>query len=154
MATYRPFRLEDREVATHLITEVFREILGRDISKYVRDEIARFLAEFDPKRDWFLVAEEGGEIVGTVLVDHSNPESGVCNMQFLAVRPDHRGHGHGHDMITKGIEFAKSAGYRSVELIVMPEFEHARRMYEAMGFKHVDTYLWQGSNVLTFERDV
>jgi ribosomal protein S18 acetylase RimI-like enzyme len=75
-------------------------------------------------------------------------------MQFLAVRPEHRGHGHGHDLVTRGLEFAKSAGYRSAELVVMPEFEYARKIYEGMGFKHVDTYLWQGSNVLTFEKDL
>jgi len=152
MAVYRPFRLEDREVATRLITDVYREALNRDVSKYVREELARFLSEFDRSRDLFLVAEEAGTLVGTVIIDHSNPSEGVCNMSFLAVITDHRGKGHGRELVNQGLEFARLAGYKSVELTVTPEFDFAMKMYERMGFKQVDTYLWQGSNVMTMER--
>ncbi len=152
MAVYRPFRLEDREVATRLITDVYRESLKRDVSKYVREEVARFLSEFDRSRDLFLVAEDGGMMVGTVLMDHNNPSQGVCNMSFLTVAPEHRGKGHGRELVAQGLEFARLAGYKSVELTVTPEFDFALKMYERMGFKQVDTYLLQGSNVITLER--
>jgi ribosomal protein S18 acetylase RimI-like enzyme len=152
MAIYRPFRLEDREVATRLITDVYREALKRDVSKYVREELARFLSEFDHSRDLFLIAEEAGTMVGTVIMDHNNPSEGVCNMSFLTVMPEFRGKGHGKELVTQGMEFARLAGYKAVELTVTPEFDFALKMYERLGFKQVDTYLYQGSNVVTLER--
>ncbi len=152
MMTYRPQRDDETEVAIKLISTVYKEVLGRDINKFVRDEVYRMLEEYDPEQDLFLVAEHDGELVGTVIMEHSNPEPGCCNMQFLVVRPDHRGHGHGRSLVTKGLEFAKEAGYETVELNATAAFDFALHMYERMGFQHVDTYLWQENEVMTFDK--
>lgn len=152
MTDYRPHRTEEVETAVGLISEVYREVLGRDIGKFIRGEVDRILAEFEPQRDLFLVAEHAGEVVGTVIMEHGNPSEDACNMQFLVVRPDHRGHGHGRELVTRGLEFAKAAGYKTVELNATADFDFAIEMYKRMGFSHVDTYLWQGSEVMTFEK--
>ncbi len=152
MLVYRPFESSEEDVAVSLISEVYREVLGREVNKFVRDEVRRILDEFDGSQDLFLVAEHDGEIVGSVIMEHSNPEPDCCNMQFLVVRPDHRGHGHGRELVTKGLNFAREAGYRSVELNATADFEHALAMYRSMGFEHADTYLWQENEVYTLEK--
>jgi putative acetyltransferase len=152
MLVYRPQRDDETEEAIKLISDVYKEVLGREINKFVRDEVYRILEEYDPEQDMFLVAEHDGELVGTVIMEHSNPEPGCCNMQFLVVRPDHRGHGHGRYLVEKGLDFAREAGYGTVELIATADFEFALRMYGSMGFQHVDTYLWQENEVMTFEK--
>ena len=152
MMVYRPHRDDETDEAIGHIADVYKEVLGREINKFVRDEVYRFLEEYDPEQDLFLIAEHDGELVGTVILDHTNPEPRCCNMQFLVVRPDHRGHGHGRELVTKGLKFAKEAGYETVELNATAEFEFALRMYESMGFKHVDTYLWQENEVLTLDK--
>lgn len=152
MMIYRPHEDDEMEEAIELIAKVYKEVLGREINKFVRDEVYRILEEYDPEQDLFLIAEHDGEMVGTVVMEHSNPEPGCCNMQFLAVRPDHRGHGHGRGLVTKGLEFAKEAGYETVELNATAEFDFALSMYVSMGFQHVDTYLWQENEVMTLEK--
>lgn len=152
MTTYRPHNDDEVETAIQLISDVYKEVLHREVNKFVRDEVYRILEEFDQELDLFLVAEHDGEIVGAVLVEHSNPEPECCNMQFLVVKRDHRGHGHGHELVTRGLEFAREAGYRTVELTATRDFDFALRMYEGMGFRHVDTYLWHGNDVMTFEK--
>ncbi len=152
MMVYRPFEPPEEEAAVRLISEVYREVLGREVNKFIRDEVRRILDEFDKSQDLFLIAEHDGEMVGTVIVEHANPESGCCNMQFLVVRSDHRGHGHGRELVTKGLEFARQAGYRTVELNATADFDFALAMYERMGFQHVDTYLWQENEVYTFDK--
>ena len=152
MMVYRPYKDDEVDDAIRLISAVYKEVLGREINKFVRDEVYRFLEEYDDELDLFLVAEHDNELVGTVLMDHGNPEPDCCNMQFLVVRTDHRGHGHGREMVTKGLDFAKEAGYKTVELTATRDFDFALRMYERMGFQHVDTYLWQENEVLTFDR--
>ncbi len=152
MTVLRPHEEKDIESAIGLISEVYREVLGHDIGKFIRSEVERILESFDSHRDLFLIAEHDGELVGTLVIEHNNPEEDCCNMQFLVVRPDHRGHGHGRDLVTRGLEFAKQTGYKSVELNATREFDFALRMYERMGFTHVDTYLWHGNDVLTFDK--
>ena len=152
MAVYRPHQPDDITPAVKVISNVYKEVLGRDIGKFIRTEVERILSDFDDDSDLFLIAEEGGEVVGAVVLEHNNPEKGVCNMQFLSVVPEHRGVGHGRELVTRGLEFAKGAGYKTVELNATDDFEFALKMYKEMGFKHVDTYLWQGSEVLTFEK--
>jgi predicted N-acetyltransferase YhbS len=152
MMVYRPFDVSEEDDAVRLISEVYREVLGREVNKYVRDEVRRILEEYDDSQDLFLVAEHDGEMVGTVIMEHGNPEPGCCNMQFLVVRSDHRGHGHGHKLVNQGLEFARGAGYKTVELIATAEFDFALSMYERLGFEHVDTYLWQENEVYTFDK--
>jgi putative acetyltransferase len=152
MMVYRPFEPSEEEEAVRLISEVYREVLGREVNKFVRDEVRRILEEFDTSQDLFLVAEHDGDVVGTVIIDHANPEPDCCNMQFLVVRSDHRGHGHGRELVTKGLEFARQMGYRTVELNATADFDFALAMYERMGFEHVDTYLWQENEVYTFDK--
>ncbi|MCK4971526.1 MAG: GNAT family N-acetyltransferase [Thermoplasmata archaeon] len=152
MMEYRPLEASEEANAVSLISDVYREVLGREINKFVRDEVRRILEEFDDSQDLFLIAEHDGELVGTLIMEHANPEPGCCNMQFLAVRPDHRGHGHGHELLTKGIDFARTAGYKTVELNATADFDFALAMYERMGFEHIDTYLWQENEVYTFDK--
>jgi len=152
MMVLRPFEKNEEEIAVKLISQVYREVLGREVNKFVRDEVRRILEDFDEDRDLFLIAEHEGELVGTMILEHGNPEPECCNMQFLVVHPDHRGHGHGHDLVTKGLSFARQVGYRTVELNATADFDFALAMYERMGFEHVDTYLWHGSEVYTFDK--
>jgi putative acetyltransferase len=152
MVVYRPFDTSEEDTAVRLISEVYREVLGREVNKFVRDEVRRILEEFDPDADLFLIAEHDNELVGTVIIEHTNPEPDCCNMQFLVVRRDHRGHGHGHELMEKGLEFAREAGYKTVELNATADFDFALAMYERMGFEHVDTYLWQEIEVYTFDK--
>lgn len=152
MMEYRPLEASEEANAVSLISDVYREVLGREINKFVRDEVRRILEEFDDSKDLFLIAGHDGELVGTLIMEHSNPEPGCCNMQFLAVRPDHRGHGHGHELLTKGIDFARTAGYKTVELNATADFDFALAMYERVGFEHIDTYLWQENEVYTFDK--
>ena len=152
MMVYRAFEPSEEEVAVKLISEVYREVLGREVNKFIRDEVRRILDKFDSSRDLFLVAEHDNELVGTVILEHGNPEPDCCNMQFLVVRSDHRGHGHGHEMVTQAVSFAREAGYKTVELNATADFDFALAMYERMGFEHVDTYLWQENEVYTFDK--
>ncbi len=152
MMVYRPIQPTEEEVAVRLISEVYREVLGREVNKFVRDEVRKILDDFDEEMDLFLIAEHDGELVGAVIMEHGNPEPECCNMQFLVVRSDHRGHGHGRELVTKGLEFARGAGYRTVELNATADFDFALAMYERMGFEHVDTYLWQENEVFTFDK--
>jgi ribosomal protein S18 acetylase RimI-like enzyme len=52
---------------------------------------------------------------------------------LVAVRPEHRAHGIGGELLDRGIEHARAAGHPALDLIVERD-NPARGMYERRGF--------------------
>ena len=53
---------------------------------------------------------------------------------LIAVKPEHRAHGIGGQLLDRGIEHARAAGYGAIDLVV--ELDNpARGMYERRGFE-------------------
>jgi N-acetylglutamate synthase-like GNAT family acetyltransferase len=97
--------------------------------------VAKFIQNFDPKRERCWIAEMEGEIVGSVfLVKESET---VSKLRLLLVHPKARGLGMGKRMVSECLRFAKQAGYRKTMLWTNHVLLAARHIYETMGFKLV-----------------
>jgi N-acetylglutamate synthase-like GNAT family acetyltransferase len=97
--------------------------------------VAKFIQNFDPKRERCWIAEMEGEIVGSAfLVKESET---VSKLRLLLVHPKARGLGMGKRMVSECLRFAKQAGYRKTMLWTNNVLLAARHIYETMGFKLV-----------------
>lgn len=100
--------------------------------------IARIYAEFEhapatqPKSLW--VAEQGGEVAGSVFVQAAAGEDGVAQLRMLYVEPMFRGQGLGRRLVDEAVGFARASGYRRIKLWTQDCLGSARRIYEAAGF--------------------
>ncbi len=100
----------------------------------VADIVAKFIQEFDPKRERCWIAEKDGENVGSVfLVQHPEREA-VGRLRLMLVEPKARGMGIGTRLVQECLRFARRVGYRTVTLWTNDVLHAARHIYQKQGF--------------------
>jgi DNA-binding MarR family transcriptional regulator/GNAT superfamily N-acetyltransferase len=101
------------------------------------DIVAKFLREYDPKRERCWMAERpDGEIVGYVfLVAHSET---IAQLRLLLVEESARGTGLGRRLVRECIRFARQVGYEKIRLWTNDPLAAARHIYESEGFELIE----------------
>jgi len=105
----------------------------------VADIVAKFLRDFDPKRERCWIAErrihDHVERVGSVFVVADGRTS--AKLRLLLIEPPARGQGLGKRLVEECIAFARKAGYRKLVLWTHDNLTAARAIYSKLGFRLV-----------------
>lgn len=78
-----------------------------------------------------LVGEDGGKIVGSVMVGHDGHRGWLY---YLAVSPALQKGGLGRKLVAAAEDWVKARGIPKVMLMVRPENDKVRAFYEAIGY--------------------
>ena len=97
--------------------------------------VARFVENFDARRERCWIAESGGKRLGAVFLVKQSPRA--AKLRLLIVEPSARGMGLGMHLVKACVAFARAAGYRKLVLWTQSELTAARAIYEKTGFKLV-----------------
>jgi DNA-binding MarR family transcriptional regulator/GNAT superfamily N-acetyltransferase len=103
------------------------------------------LGRTDPAREHGWIAELDGRRVGCVFLQQQAPD--VAKLRLLLVEPNARGHGIGSRLVAACVDFAREAGYRELLLWTVDQLHAARRLYQAAGFRLVESEAYDGWGV-------
>jgi N-acetylglutamate synthase-like GNAT family acetyltransferase len=98
--------------------------------------VAKFIQNYNAKRERCWIAEKDGEIIGSVFLVAGSKT--VAKLRLLYVEPAARGLGIGVRLVSECVRFARQAGYRKVKLWTQSELDAARHIYKKAGFHVVD----------------
>jgi DNA-binding MarR family transcriptional regulator/GNAT superfamily N-acetyltransferase len=96
---------------------------------------AKFLRDFDQKKERAWIAEKDGENVGFVMLIRQSDE--VAKLRMLLVDPKARGLGLGKRLVEECIRFARQRGYRKLTLWTNDVLVTAIHIYKQCGFRLV-----------------
>lgn len=113
---------------------IYHEDYGWDwtYEALVAEIIGQFVKNFDADREKCWIAERDGEVAGSVFLVRQDDQ--IAKLRLLYVEPSARGLGLGRRLVEECLRFAKSRGYRRIELWTNDCLTSARRIYEAVGF--------------------
>ena len=99
----------------------------------VAEITARFIQNFEPKRERCWIAERDGDNVGSVFLVKKSKR--VAQLRLLLVDPKARGLGIGKRLVCECERFARQAGYRKIVLWTNSVLDAARHIYEEAGYR-------------------
>lgn len=140
----RKFTTEDYDAARQLW--VHTPGMGLNTTDDSQEGILRYLGR-NPTTCF--IAEEAGEIIGTILAGHDGRRGFIYH---LAVHPEKRHNGIGTQLVERSMEALRKEGIHKVALVVFAGNEGGNAFWEKQGFTKREDLAYRNKNLTGLTR--
>lgn len=98
----------------------------------VAERLGKFVQQYDPRKDYFALADLDGRIVGSIAINGLSED--LAQLRWFLVHPDARGRGLGRELINRALAFCREREFKKVHLWTITELAVARHLYLQAGF--------------------
>ena len=119
--------------------------LDHTFEAYVAVGLGGFVKSFDERKDRLWLAEDDGQIVGSVAI--AGLPDRTAQLRWFLVHPTARGKGLGHLLLSEALAFCRERDFGSVFLWTISELTTAAHLYQLSGFRPTDQkdhVIWGG----------
>jgi GNAT superfamily N-acetyltransferase len=95
--------------------------------------VADYMKGCDPSCEGCWIAEVGGRRAGSIMVIRESADT--AKLRLLLVEPEARGLGIGQALLGRGMDFARTAGYKRLILWTNSVLKAAGHIYRKAGFR-------------------
>ncbi len=137
----RPIQAEDNPHIARVIREVSAEFgLTADKGFTVADPNLDHLYELYSQSDsaYWVIELEGRIVGGGGVAPLLCSEPGICELQKMYFMPAVRGMGQARELAMQAMDFAREQGFTRCYLETTASLSRAVRLYEHLGFTHID----------------
>ncbi|WP_345829092.1 GNAT family N-acetyltransferase [Erwinia sp. HDF1-3R] len=137
----RPIQAEDNPHIARVIREVSAEFgLTADKGFTVADPNLDHLYELYSQSDsaYWVIELEGRIVGGGGVAPLLCSEPGICELQKMYFMPAVRGMGQARELAMQAMDFARERGFNRCYLETTASLSRAVRLYEHLGFTHID----------------
>ena len=141
MTDIRPAQWPEDLATAQTLFHEYAGMLGIDLEfQGFAAEVAQLPGKYASPAGRLLLAWQGTDAVGCVCLRPLN--GNACEMKRLYVRPQARGEQLGHRLAVHICKEARAAGYSRICLDTLPTMASAQRIYESLGFKPIEPYVF------------
>jgi GNAT superfamily N-acetyltransferase len=102
----------------------------------VAAKMGDFAKQFDQEKDFFAVAEEDGEIIGSIAINGLGDRRAL--LRWFLLHPNARGKGLGKKLLYDALSFCRDRRFNTVNLWTIGELTTAAYLYRQAGFRIVE----------------
>jgi GNAT superfamily N-acetyltransferase len=152
MFTLRGYETDDQEAIEYLHVYAIQQT-GAYLGRGPWDDDVYAIEEMYLKhRGVFLIGECDGLFVAMGALKRTSPER--AEIKRMRVHPDYQGRGYGQLMLDELEARARTLGYQTLHLDTSILQIPARKLYEKNGFREVGRDVYQGLEVILYEKQL
>lgn len=129
----RSWKQSDCPQIVELVAAILKQEFPKAQSAYPMEDLKDLSKNYAGENDAFLVAEEGGRVIGTCGVKADGSKTAILRRLF--VLSEYRGKGVGRSLLQESLVFCRKKKFREVIIRTSDTMERAVRLCRAAGFK-------------------
>ena len=150
MINIRKIRPEDAPKVRDMILGIMENEFHGEVKRFTMHDMEQPDKYYGGKNDIFLVAEENGEIIGTVAVKEDARDTALLRRVF--VRKDCRGKGCGARLMNSALDFCFQHNYQNVVFRGVDKMQAALKLCLKNGFEKTNFPLQGDVNLTVLTR--